>query len=290
MSLFVYRNIVNQLHVGLGGGSLFQFANRAGGQMMTYLIVTPDGKLVMIDSGHAEEEDALYMLEAIKQHGGVVEHWFFTHAHNDHFGGFLWLAEHDRLQGITVKNLHFSFPTLSWLLAYDQTEKEKDEITRFFAIVEKSDWPVHPLEKGMTIGCGGMTFEMLSSCERYENFKDLNDTSIVIRANFPKRPVLFLGDLAAEGGRRLLQECDHEKLRCDIVQMAHHGQHGVERSFYEVVLPKVCLYTAPDWLWDCDNGGGFGSGPWETLQTRQWMEELGAQVSCPHAYGDYLLD
>lgn len=33
----------------------------------------------------------------------------------------------------------------------------------------------------------------------------------------------------------------------------------------------------PDWLWDNDSGAGKGSGPWKTLETRSWMEELGVR-------------
>ena len=72
------------------------------------------------------------------------------------------------------------------------------------------------------------------------------------------------------------------------MQMAHHGQDGVDRDFYNIVKPKICLYTAPLWLWDNNSGGGKGSGPWKTLETRRWMEELGAEQSCPNAFGDYL--
>lgn len=50
----------------------------------------------------------------------------------------------------------------------------------------------------------------------------------------------------AEGGKDLPAGCDNSKLRCDIVRMAHHGQDGVDHSFYNVVQPKICLYMAPD--------------------------------------------
>lgn len=93
----------------------------------------------------------------------------------------------------------------------------------------------------------------------------------------------------AEGGKDLPAGCDNSKLRCDIVRMAHHVQDGVDRSFYNVVQPKICLYTTPEWLWNNDSGSGMNSGPWKTLETRRRMRELGAQQSFPHAFGDYLL-
>lgn len=136
---------------------------------------------------------------------------------------------------------------------------------------------------------GGMTLDIVNNCDNYADYHSVNDTSIVILAHFPKRDVLFLGDLAVQGGKYLLEHFDASKLRCDIVQMAHHGQGGVDKAFYERVQPKICLYNAPDWLWENDNGGGKGSGPWVTLETRKWMEDLNVETSCPCSYGDYLL-
>ena len=58
--------------------------------------------------------------------------------------------------------------------------------------------------------------------------------------------------------------------------MAHHGQQGVTKEFYAVASPTVCLWPTPDWLWDNNAGGrGKNTGPWKTLETRAWMEEMG---------------
>ena len=49
------------------------------------------------------------------------------------------------------------------------------------------------------------------------------------------------------------------------------------REFYEFIRPERCLWATPDWLWDNDDGGGFNTGPYETVITRSWMEELGVK-------------
>ena len=105
-----------------------------------------------------------------------------------------------------------------------------------------------------------------------------------------KKSVLFLGDLGVEGGEKLLKNISGEKLRADYVQMAHHGQNGVSKAFYEVVQPKYCLWPTPRWLWDNDNGGGKGSGPWQTLEVRKWMAELGVEKHYVSADGLYRLE
>ena len=45
-----------------------------------------------------------------------------------------------------------------------------------------------------------------------------------------------------------------------------------------------------EWLWDNDNGGGIGSGDWKTLETRQWMEELGVRVNYCIKDGDQIIN
>lgn len=53
-----------------------------------------------------------------------------------------------------------------------------------------------------------------------------------------------------------------------------HGQQGVTKEFYHAVRPKYCLWTTPRWLWENDSGNGKGSGPWQTLVVRAWMERF----------------
>ena len=63
----------------------------------------------------------------------------------------------------------------------------------------------------------------------------------------------------------------------DICQMAHHGQNGATKEFYEAVRPEVCFWCAPNWLWDNNAGKGFNTHIWKTVEVRGWMEELGVK-------------
>ena len=57
--------------------------------------------------------------------------------------------------------------------------------------------------------------------------------------------------------------------------MAHHGQNGVDENVYQLIYPKVCMWTAPLWLWNNDRGGGFNTCHYKTVIVRGWMEKLG---------------
>ena len=102
----------------------------------------------------------------------------------------------------------------------------------------------------------------------------INNSSIAFRLWDATKSVLFTGDLGPEGGEKLLNSDQARHLPADYVQMAHHGQKGVSEAFYAAVNPSFCLWPTPKWLWDNDNGGGPGSGPWKTLEVRAWMDKL----------------
>ena len=78
-----------------------------------------------------------------------------------------------------------------------------------------------------------------------------------------------------------------KRLASDYVQMAHHGQNGVDKDFYKAVAAKYALWPTPRWLWDVDSGKGKGSGPWKTLEVRAWMKELGIEKNYVSADGLY---
>ena len=117
-----------------------------------------------------------------------------------------------------------------------------------------------------------------------------NNSSVVFRVDAEGQRILFTGDLGEEAGDRMLAEIPHDELRADIVQMAHHGQNGVKKSFYEAVAPKVCLWNTPLWLWDNNAGEGFNTGPWRTVEVRGWMDELKVQKHFVSKDGDGVLE
>lgn len=279
----------NNLYVDLGGGSVFQYANRDPYQSMGYILTTPEGKTVMIDGGRNEGADAAYMHDQIMKRGGKVDLWIITHAHFDHFGALSYLLRTMDKLDFEIYDLRFDFPPLEWL---GQVEggNPLPHAKGFLEGLEKHGITHGSISTGDLIECGGLRIEILHDGKDYAEYSCVNDTSVVMRISFPKRDVLFLADLGQRSAAKLGRTCDSKKLRCDIVQMAHHGQNGADKAFYEIVLPKIALYTAPDWLWENNTGKGRDTGPYKTLRTREWLDELGVLLSCPHAYGDFLLE
>ena len=271
----------------LGGGSLLQSANRSRRQMMSYIIDCPDGGTIVIDGGMYCDEDAEHLYSELKKSGKKVDLWFFTHCHVDHYGAWLKLAEREDFD-IYIDKLCFNFPPLEWLVSIESgTYTEK-----FFSLIEKKDFNIVTPHYEDSFSCGGVRIEVLNEPVNYKNYHGINPTSIILKAHFPKQSILFLGDYNIEAENDYKKHFSVEKLRCDVVQMAHHGQDGVSRSFYELIAPKYCLYAAPSWLWENNIGsrGGYetrGQGRFTTLDTRLWMAEMRVIRSFHMADGDW---
>ena len=272
------------LDVDLGGGSVLQYANRDPYQMMGYLLKTPEGKTVMIDGGRWEGADAAYLHELILKEGGRVDLWLITHAHDDHFSALSCiLRDNDRLD-FEIGDMRICFPPLEWLKTVENGNGYRPAAA-FLERLQKHSIETTPLRRGDVLTCGGLTIDVLHDCENYANYSNINDTGAVLRVHYPNRDILFLADIDVQAAKELMELYTPEQLQCDIVQLAHHGQNGAHREFYEIVRPKIALYTAPLWLWTNNDG----TGPFKTLETRQWMRDLGVVLSCPHCHGDYLL-
>ncbi len=276
----------NNVYLGLGGGELWQIANRTPIQMMSYMIKTPSGETVMIDGGNPIEIEAEHLYSLIK--GKQISAWFFTHAHQDHIGALLYLLENKETYDVNVKKLIFNFPSPDYLEKFE----DWDTNFRFLNAIKDIDAEIITPTAGDVFSIGGMEFEIINSPIIKDDYKTLNPTGIIIKTHFPKLDVLFLGDFDKEAEEDFLRLYDKNSLRCDIVQMAHHGQNGITEDFYKIISPKVCLYPAPKWLMEnnnyaCDNPETRGKGPFTTLQTKEWMKKLGANISYTQAEGDY---
>ncbi len=267
------------------GPLLVMLKNSGRAQMLSVLIRSQNGRLIVIDGGW--EEDGDYLLENIKKYGGHVDAWFITHPHPDH-GGALCYILRNKSSEITIDRIYGSFASPEW---YQKASPEEAPFVETF-LRELSMLPVGTVwgsvGKGFETDMDGLRITALNN--RYELKTDpVNNSSIVYLLETGEQKVLFLGDMGYEGGQRLLKESER-MLAADMVQMAHHGQNGVGKEVYKAIAPRICLWPTPQWLWDNDRGEGEGTGPWKTLETRKWIEELGVEENYCIKDGDIILE
>lgn len=261
---------------------LYQLASQSPSQMMGYVFQSRDGSLIVLDGGC--KEDADHLLALLKKLGGVRPHislWLLSHPHFDHIGAFLALWQ-EHWQEFLVDKVCCKFPAPEFLQQYEP--QYADASVDFAAIRGELGGRLQELAVGDRPCCGDFSFEVLFTAENPCKVNAGNNVSVVLRAEVLGCRLLFPGDLGQEVQDVLLAR--PEALKADIVQMAHHGQSAVTKEFYAAAAPKLCLWPTPDWLWRNDAGKGSGTGPWTTLETRRWIEELGVQHHLVSKDGD----
>ena len=266
----------------LGGATLTMFNSQSESQMLSIILQTSQGSLIVVDGGLGADGD--YLRSQIQARGGHVAAWLITHPHGDHAGALYKILQDEAAgyaSGITIDGIYYSFAAPEWYTVHDPSE-----VTMAHSIIGTfAGLPgtmLHQVTRGQTIQVDDVTIQVMN--DRYELGSDKgNNAGIVYKAYVNGKSILFLGDMAEEGGNRLLAEVGAEGLKSDIVQMAHHGQNGVSEAVYQAISPSICLWPTPQWLWD--NSGARYTIP----STKSWMSRLGVQYHYCMKDGDQVI-
>lgn len=273
--------------------TLYQLAPEPNSLMQSYVIKTVNGKLIVIDGGIDGEGKGRkpYMTAALRAIAGVgegeyfeVEAWFLSHAHKDHtYELSKMLGEYTAESNYKINHIYFDFPefgTAEYPAQNADMAESKicESINRYGKIIgaqvaEGSTYydqingaviNKEAVANGLSFEIDGVRFDILQTWDAADGTSNLNDTSIVIRMVAEGQTVLFLNDLGALGGRRLLATYG-ESLKSDIVQMAHHGQTGVNKDVYDAIDANVHLWPTPIWVWKNE------SGTYQIDEVRKWL-------------------
>lgn len=270
-----------------GKNCIHMLKNASRIQMQSFIIEERSGRLLVVDGGM--EADAEHLLSRLRALSGQpvphVDAWIFTHAHLDHMDAFLRLFE-QQPDAFCFDRILCCFPSEQYLSLEQDPNGGARTLRRFNRQLGALGSRVTTVSAGDVYRFGEAQIEILRTvdCSIRENV--VNNSSLVFRLQLGGKRMLFLGDLGQEGGAQLLA-AKPDSLKADFCQMAHHGQHGVDEAFYRAVQPQACFWCAPDWLWENDSGKGPGSGPFATLETREWMRRLGVQTHYVIKDGDH---
>jgi len=253
---------------------------------MSYVIRTVGGKVIVIDGGVAG--DAPYLRGFLAALGNRVEVWIISHQHADHFAALGEILKQPK--DLQIGRIYSSTLDPEWIKQHCAEGEYKSWI-EFLGALRTAGKGIIELQLGGRMDIDGVNIEVLGVVNPEIHSNGINNSSLVLRVWDSVKSILFLGDLGPEGGEKLLNGKYRDRLDCDYVQMAHHGQNGGNLDVYQAASPRFCLWPTPAWLWDNNIGGkGKGSGPWRTLEVRAWIEQIGVRTNFVSADGLHKID
>lgn len=251
---------------------------------MSYLIVTNNNKVIVVDGGW--EGDAPYLKSLIKNYSTHVDAWFISHPHEDHISALSKiLVEPD---GITIGTIYH---TKASPARYNSSNPE-DVVTKLYSRIEAFGCEIVDIrEPGGRYDIDGVGIKVLSVSDEVLNPSNLNDSSLALRIWDGNKSVVLLGDCMVAEGRKLLATCPAD-LNCDFLQLGHHGNKGPEQAFYDAVSFRYALVPTADWIWYADLYYDQMPDNLDGGATRRWIEARRPVVPALTSYdnGDVWID
>lgn len=239
----------------VAGGTLYQLADSKGGQMNSYVIQTENNKVIIMDGGYDRNKQDLIDLakEITGQAVPEIEAWLFSHTHSDHVNAFSSMFnEAATKNALKVKKLYYNITTRDYVV-----NKENGSLQTYDNFVKALDtFPASKkvvVQEGDVITIDGIQIEVLITPDETKNtVVPINDASVIYRVTMGGQRILFLGDAYETAGLRFYRGYKDD-LTADVVQMAHHGSQGVQRSIYKKIEAKACLWPSPSFMWAEEN-------------------------------------
>jgi len=206
------------------------------GQGDSILVISPEGKIALIDGGEAGSGALQYL-----QNMGVkrIDLMVATHPHDDHIGGLPEILESIPVTKVVMNGEEHTSSTFERLL--DDIAGSKAE----YAEVRRGD----------TLTLGSLNFEVLNPGLRLGD--DINNNSIVLRLAYGKVSFLLMGDAEKTAEREILDA--NLAVAATVLKVGHHASTtSSSAGFLDRVRPAVAVYFA-----GVDNS--FGHPDKETL-------------------------
>ncbi len=263
------------------------------------LVVFPDGKLMLIDTGPVAYGPVL--LRNLQQMGVErLDYMLISHPHGDHQNGAFSETNKDGgiLDLIGVDKVYWRGAGVG--------SSDKDLLVG--TVCAEKGIPCEVIEQGTVIQFGEVTMKVLwpmaGTSEFLVSKSDINDKSITHRFEFQEHSALFAADLYYVGEDMLMKFNRDEDLDADFLKVPHHG-HATSSSgtFLAAVSPELSVAMArvpippslrklynsmgSELLYDLVNGyihvSAAADGTMEYTTTRNHDPNLQAELNTPSA-------
>ena len=222
--------------------------------------------------------------------------WIITHPHTDHVRVLEYLYKMPFFDKFTIDRILYNFPDEAHL---NDVEQASDEVLQaaqkrlddwhkragkdfpFEDIFYNCPFPVYDTynyeavcreafthydsvrikaHDGMKFNLSGVVFEVLHTPDddMPTVYKLMNDTSLVIKMTYENSATLWLGDMGVVPGDSCI-EMYGDYLKCDAVQVSHHGWGSASWEFFKLLNPEILLWNNSEFGFQyADKYQGYG--------------------------------
>lgn len=226
------------------------------GQGDCAVIQAPGGN-ILIDAGTYKDVDKTE--EYINALGiAKFDYAIFTHPHSDHIGGAATLLSNYEFENVILPSAVNTSATFNKMI--EAIENENCEVIEGKA--------------GVSFALGELYVDLLAPV--FDNYKDLNNTSVVSKITFGEVSFLFTGD-AEELSELAMLNRDILALNSTVLKVGHHGSSTSScEEFIVAVSPEVAVYS-------CGEGNDYGHPHRETVNR---INRVGAESYRTDINGD----
>ena len=200
------------------------------GQADATVIVTPEKKIILIDTGqggsYSQNNSGLRINDYLSLFNKKkIDKIILTHPHSDHIGGFKTISEKFEIGKVYDSGFKSSSTQYANILKIIR-DKNID-----YSVVSRGD--IIQLDNSLNA-------EVIFTQNEIPDNINANNASVVLRMKFGGVSFLLTGDIEEEVEKILL--AGPEKLKTDILKVPHHGgKTSSTQEFLSAVMPKFAV-------------------------------------------------
>lgn len=189
------------------------------GQADCSLIVC-DGKYMLIDGGNVDDSSLVYSYLK-KMNIEKLDYIICTHPHEDHVGGLAG--------ALNYATADFAYCPV--------TEYDSKAFNNFLKALDKRYLQITVPSHGDSFYLGTALVQVIAPLDEY---KEVNDNSIVLKISYGETSFLFMGDAMKESVDDILESS--QDIYCTVLKLGHHGSNtSTPYQFLYNAQPKYAV-------------------------------------------------
>ena len=232
------------------------------GTQCAYILRLSDGRFVVFDGGMPDQAEKIYKVlqEQNEREGApVIAAWFLTHAHQDHIGAIntfvpMYAKEikiETFVHNLPGRDIYYGLNT--WEASSSQPDKhyvEADGVfersNMYYDNIRKSypDSDIIVAHAGQRFEFGNIDIDVLFTTENIyrKQMYDTNMSSVCYSITGDTGRMIILGD-SVDITCPMLNAIYGSSLKCNLVQVAHHGYNGGNAEMYASMDADFAIWT-----------------------------------------------